>query len=242
MIAGSTQELSSRHGHGRSPSRGRRRPGLCCSPPPSDHDLITFVLHPMHAWSTPGSSARRRRRWLRPPGRRLLRRSREADRAVRAGAGAGQDLLVLHLCPARCRYRAAAGALGEGRWNSETGERSAPSSGVRTAAASRTWLSYSYGGGGGARTTTTTPPPPWTTVTIWCLLWWNSRSTTSTAPRLRWWRGRRRFRPVQVVQVVASRSTRLPCPRSSSTACNRKAAGRRPHGGSTGPARAAQQH
>ncbi|XP_066308146.1 uncharacterized protein [Miscanthus floridulus] len=125
---------------------------------PRDHDLITFVLHPMVArqqrFNGGGIVVHLADVYSVAP-ERLTERYAPAP---------GSRTYWYFICPARCRHKTAAGALGEGRWNSETGEVS-PVRGAdgRRVGHSRT-LSYSYGG---ARTTT-----PWTTVTRhgWCML------------------------------------------------------------------------
>lgn len=137
--------------------------GFALRPSDDDHDLITFVLHPMVT-----------RRQQRFHGGGFLVHLADVysvgpeTLTERYAPTPGRTCCWYFICPARCRYKAAAGALGEGRWNAETSEVSpVRDADGRRVGRSRT-LSYSYGSG--ARTPTTTP---WaTTVTRhgWCMV------------------------------------------------------------------------
>ncbi|CAL4943200.1 unnamed protein product [Urochloa decumbens] len=152
--------------------------GWGCAASPTDHDLITFVLRPMaEAAAGQGQHQGFDGGFVHLADVYTAAPESLADRYAPApgtasGAGAGGEIWYF-LCPARCRYRAAAaaaGALGQGCWAAASSETTGAARAVtgpdgRRVGQARA-LSYSCGGSRAAAA------PPWAAVTRhgWCMV------------------------------------------------------------------------
>ncbi|CAL4934725.1 unnamed protein product [Urochloa decumbens] len=151
--------------------------GWGCAAGPTDHDLITFVLRPTAAAAGQGQHQGFDGGFIHladvysAAPESLADRYAPAPGTAGGGAAAG-DAIWYFLCPARCRYRAAAGALGQGCWaaaSSETTGAARPVTGPdgRRVGQARA-LSYSCGGARAAAAAAA----PWAAVTRhgWCMV------------------------------------------------------------------------